>query len=244
MLRVAVLGAKGRMGAEVCRAVEAADDLELAAALDAGDDLAAASGADVVVDFTVPDAVMGNLEWCAAHGVHAVVGTTGFTPEKLARVADLFDGTKAHAIIASNYSLGSLLMMRFAEMAAPYFESVEIIEAHHPHKVDAPSGTAVTTAGRIAAARTRAGLGATPDATTTEIPGARGARVDGIAVHAVRQRGLFANQEVRFGNEGEQLVIAENGFDRSSYMPGVLTAIRGVGERPGLTLGIEELLGW
>ena len=134
-------------------------------------------------------------------------------------------------------------MMRFAEMAAPYFESVEIIEAHHPHKVDAPSGTAVTTAGRIAAARTRAGLGATPDATTTEIPGARGARVDGIAVHAVRQRGLFANQEVRFGNEGEQLVITENGFTRGAYMPGVLAAVRAVPTLPGVTVGIESLLG-
>ncbi len=243
MLRVAVLGAKGRMGAEVCRVVEAADDLELVAALDASDDLTAAIGADVAVDFTVPDAVMGNLEWCAAHGVHVVVGTTGFTAEKLARVAALFEGTSAHAIVASNYSIGSLLMMKFAEIAAPYFESVEIIELHHPNKVDAPSGTAVTTAGKISAARAAAGLGPVPDATTDDPGGARGATVDGIHVHAVRQRGLFANQEVRFGNEGEQLVITENGFDRASYMPGVLAAVRAVPNRPGLTVGIEELLG-
>ncbi|QIK73116.1 4-hydroxy-tetrahydrodipicolinate reductase [Propioniciclava coleopterorum] len=243
MLRVAVLGAKGRMGAEVCRAVEAAEDLELVAALDAGDDLTPAQAADVAVDFTVPDAVMANLEWCAAHGVHAVVGTTGFTPEKLERVRELFDGTPAHAIVASNYSIGSLLMMKFSELAAPFFESVEIIELHHPNKVDAPSGTAATTARAIAAARRAAGLGPTPDATTEETDGARGADIDGIRVHSVRQRGLFANQEVRFGNEGEQLVIAENGFDRSSYMPGVLAAIRAVPDQPGLTVGIESLLG-
>lgn len=243
MLKVAVLGAKGRMGATVCRAVEAAEGLELVAALDAGDDLTPAAQADVAVDFTVPDAVMANLEWCAANGVHAVVGTTGFTPEKLDRVRQLFDGTAAHAIVASNYSIGSLLMMKFSEIAAPFFESVEIIELHHPNKVDAPSGTAVTTAGKIAAARAAAGLGATPDATTEETDGARGADIDGIRVHSVRQRGLFANQEVRFGNEGEQLIIAENGFDRSSYMPGVLTAVRAVPDLPGVTVGIESLLG-
>ena len=168
MLKVAVFGAKGRMGVEVCRAVEAADDLELVAALDVGDDPALAVDADVAIDFTVPDAVMGNLEWCAAQGVHAVVGTTGFTPERLDRVRELFADGRANAIVASNYSIGSLLMMKFAEIAAPFFESVEIIELHHPMKVDAPSGTAITTAGRIAAARATAGLGETPDATETE----------------------------------------------------------------------------
>ena len=243
MLKVAVLGAKGRMGAEVCRAVEAADDLELVAALDAGDDLSPATDADVAVDFTVPDAVMANLEWCASHGVHAVVGTTGFTPEKIAAVRALFDGTAAHAIVASNYSIGSLLMMKLSQIAAPFFESVEIIELHHPNKVDAPSGTAATTARAIAAARRDAGLGPVPDATTDEVPGARGADIEGVRVHSVRQRGLFANQEVRFGNEGEQLIITENGFDRASYMPGVLTAIRAVPGLPGLTVGIESLLG-
>lgn len=243
MLKVAVLGAKGRMGAEVCRAVEAAQDLQLVAALDAGDDLSPALEADVAVDFTVPDAVMANLEWCAAHGVHAVVGTTGFTPEKLDAVAALFDRTPAHAIVAANYSIGSLLMMKFAQIAAPFFSTAEIIELHHPYKVDAPSGTAVTTARAIAAARREAGAEPMPDATTDEVPGARGADIDGVRVHSVRQQGLFANQEVRFGNDGEQLVITENGFDRGAYMPGVLTAIRAVPELPGLTLGIESLLG-
>ena len=243
MLTVAVFGAKGRMGVEVCRAVEEAEDLRLVAALDAGDDRAPAAAADVAVDFTVPEAVMGNLEWCARHGVHAVVGTTGFTPEKLDRVRALFADGRANAIVASNYSIGSLLMMKFAETAAPFFESVEIIELHHPMKVDAPSGTAVTTAGRIAAARAAAGLGESPDATEIDPGHARGAKVDGISVHSVRQRGLFANQEVRFGNEGEQLVITENGFTRTSYMPGVLAAIRAVPTLPGMTVGIESLLG-
>lgn len=243
MLKVAVLGARGRMGQEVCRAVEDAEGLALLAALDVGDDLDAAADADVAVDFTVPDAVMGNLEWCAAHGVHAVVGTTGITAERLDRIRDLFSGAGANAVVASNYSIGSLLMMKFAEIAAPFFESVEIIELHHPNKVDAPSGTAVTTAGRIAAAREAAGLAATPDATELDPDGARGAKVDGISVHSIRQRGLFANQEVRFGNEGEQLVITENGFTRGAYMPGVLAAIRAVPTLPGVTVGIESLLG-
>lgn len=243
MLKVAVFGAKGRMGVEVCRAVEAADDLELVAALDVGDDPALAVDADVAIDFTVPDAVMGNLEWCAEQGIHAVVGTTGITAERLERIRELFSDGRANAIVASNYSIGSLLMMKFAEIAAPFFESVEIIELHHPNKVDAPSGTAVTTAGRIAAARAAAGLGATPDATELDPDGARGAKVDGISVHSVRQRGLFANQEVRFGNEGEQLVITENGFTRGAYMPGVLAAVRAVPTLPGVTVGIESLLG-
>ncbi len=243
MLKVAVFGAKGRMGAEVCRAVEAADDLELVAALDAGEDRSPAAGADVVVDFTVPDAVMGNLEWCAAQGLHAVVGTTGITTERLETIRALYADGRANAIVASNYAVGSLLMMKFAEIAAPFFESVEIIELHHPMKVDAPSGTAVTTAGRIAAARAAAGVPESPDATESDPDGARGAKVDGISVHSVRQRGLFANQEVRFGNEGEQLVITENGFTRTSYMPGVLAAIRAVPDLPGVTVGIESILG-
>lgn len=242
-MKVAVFGAKGRMGAEVCRAVEGAEDLRLVAALDAGDDLVSAADADVVVDFTVPDAVMGNLSWCAQNGVHAVVGTTGFTPERLDAVRALVREAGVHVVIASNYSIGSILMMKFAEIAAPFFESVEIVELHHPFKVDAPSGTAVTTAQRVAAARAAANCPPVPDATTQEQDGARGAQVDGIRIHSVRQRGLFANQEVRFGNEGEQLVITENGFDRSAYMPGVLAAVRAVRGLPGLTIGIEGLLG-
>ena len=243
MLKVAVFGARGRMGQEICRAVEGAEGLELVAALDIGDDRDAARGADVAIDFTVPDAVMGNVEWCTGQGIHLVVGTTGITPERLERIRELVAAGGANAVVASNYSIGSLLMMKFAEIAAPFFESVEIIELHHPMKVDAPSGTAVTTAGRIAAARAAAGLADTPDATELDPDGARGAKVDGISVHSVRQRGLFANQEVRFGNEGEQLVITENGFTRAAYMPGVIAAVRAVPTLTGVTIGIESLLG-
>lgn len=242
-MKVAVFGAQGRMGQEVCRAVEAAADLELVAALDVGDDLTPAEQADVVIDFTVPSAVMGNLAWCIERDLHVVVGTTGFDDAKLDAVRASLAGHTGNVVIASNYSIGSILMMRFAELAAPYFESVEIVELHHPMKVDAPSGTARTTAGRIAAARARAGLPPTPDATEIDPDGARGARIEGIHVHSVRQRGLFANQEVRFGNEGEQLIITENGFTRASYMPGVLAAVRAVPGLPGLTVGIEGLLG-
>ena len=242
-MKVAVFGAKGRMGDEVCRAVEASQDLELVAALDLDDDPTPAKDADVAVDFTVPDAVMGNLEWCAANGVHAVVGTTGFTPEKLERVRGLFADSDANVIVASNYSIGAILMMEWAAQAARYYESVEIIELHHPNKVDAPSGTAATTAGKIAAARAGVDAPPIPDATSDEPDGARGALVNGVRVHSVRQRGLFANQQVLFGNEGEALTITHNSFTRASYMPGVLTAVRAVPDLPGLTVGIEGLLG-
>ena len=242
-MKVAVFGAKGRMGDEVCRAVEASQDLELVAALDLDDDPTPAKDADVAVDFTVPDAVMGNLEWCAANGVHAVVGTTGFTPEKLERVRGLFADSDANVIVASNYSIGAILMMEWAAQAARYYESVEIIELHHPNKVDAPSGTAATTAGKIAAARAGVNAPPIPDATSDDPDGARGALVNGVRVHSVRQRGLFANQQVLFGNEGEALTITHNSFTRASYMPGVLTAVRAVPDLPGLTVGIEGLLG-
>lgn len=241
-MKVAVFGAKGRMGAEVMRAVTEADDLDLVAAIDVGDDRAPALEADVVVDFTVPDAVMDNLAWCASNGVHAVVGTTGFTPESLDQVRDLFAGSGANAIVAANYSIGGLLMMHWAEQAARFYESVEVIELHHPHKVDAPSGTAATTARKIAAARADAGLGPVPDATTQD-EGARGAVIDGVHVHGVRMKGLFANQQVIFGNEGEGLTITHNSYTRASYMPGVLAAVRAVPTHPGLTVGIEGLLG-
>ena len=243
MLKVAVFGARGRMGQELCRAIGEADDLELVAALDVGDDREPARAADVAVDFTVPDAVMGNLEWCAANGVHAVVGTTGFTPEKLERVRGLFADSDANVIVASNYSIGAILMMEWAAQAARYYESVEIIELHHPNKVDAPSGTAATTAGKIAAARAGVDAPPIPDATSDDPDGARGALVNGVRVHSVRQRGLFANQQVLFGNEGEALTITHNSFTRASYMPGVLTAVRAVPDLPGLTVGIEGLLG-
>ena len=242
-MKVAVFGALGRMGAEVCRAVEDAPDLELIAAVDAADDKTPCADADVVVDFTVPSVVMDNIAWCTERGIHMVVGTTGFNDESLTVVRAAAEASGSNIVIASNYSVGSLLMMHFAELAAPFFESVEIIELHHPDKVDAPSGTARTTASKIAAARARAGLGPIPDATEIDPDGARGALVDGIRVHSVRQRGLFANQQVLFGNHGEALTITENGFARASYMPGVLAAVRAVPSLPGLTVGIESLLG-
>ncbi len=244
MTTVAVFGAKGRMGREVVAAVEAAADLELGATVDHDEDRAAVADADVAVDFTVPDVVMGNLEWAIAHGVHCVVGTTGFTPERLDTVRGwLAASPGTNAIIASNFSIGALLMMKFAAEASRFYESVEVIELHHPDKVDAPSGTAVTTARKIAAARAAAGVAPSPDATRTQLDGARGAVVDGVHVHSVRQRGLFAHQEVLLGNPGETLTIREDSMARTSYMAGVLAAVRAVGSRPGLTEGIEELLG-
>ena len=243
-LAVAVLGARGRMGSEVCRAVAAAEGLTLAAALDVGDDRRAAESADVVVDFTHPDAVMDNLAWCIDHGICAVVGTTGFTDERLARLrAQLAARPEVGVLIAANFSIGAVLLMRFAERAAGFYESVEIIELHHPGKADAPSGTAVATAGRVAAARTAAGLDPPPDATVQEIPGARGATVSGIRVHGVRLRGLVAHQEVLFGAAGETLTVRHDSLDRASFMPGVIAGVRAVVSRPGLTIGIEDVLG-
>lgn len=244
MTTVAVFGANGRMGREVVAAVEAAPDLVLGATLDVGDDRGPAATADVVVDFTVPDQVMDNLQWAISHGLHCVVGTTGFTPERLDTVRGwLAETPGTNAVIASNFSVGALLMMKFAAEASRFYESVEIVELHHPDKVDAPSGTAVTTARKIAAARADAGVGPSPDATRTQLDGARGAVVDGIHVHSVRQRGLFAHQEVLLGNPGETLTIREDSLSRTSYMTGVLAAVRAVGQRPGLTEGIDELLG-
>jgi 4-hydroxy-tetrahydrodipicolinate reductase len=232
------------MGAEVCRAVERADDLELVAALDAGDDRTPAEAADVAVDFTHPDAVLENLTWCLQHGVGVVVGTTGFTPERMRRVEELLGHHPGVGVlVAANFSVGAVLMMHFAERAAAFYESVEIIELHHPGKADAPSGTATTTAARIAAARTAAGLDAPPDATSSGLAGARGARADGVAVHSVRLRGLVAHQEVLFGAEGETLTIRHDSLDRASFMPGVLAAVRALPDRPGLTVGIESVLG-
>ena len=241
-VKIAVFGAGGRMGQEICQAVEGADGLELVARIDIGDDPAPAADADVAIDFTVPDAVMANLEWCASHGVHAVVGTTGFTPERLAQVEEWFVDAGCNVIVASNYSIGSLLMMKFAEMAAPFFESVEIIESHHPNKVDAPSGTALATAREIAAARAAAGCAPIPDATQSDPLGARGAVVDGIHVHAVRAAGLVAHEEVVLGNPGETLTIRTNSIDRASFMPGVLLAVRKVRDLPALTVGLDALL--
>ncbi len=248
-ITVAVLGAAGRMGATVCAAVEAAPGLELVARLDAGDDLAqvAASGADVAVDFTVPSVTEANVHALIDAGVHVVVGTTGWDDESLARVSAHLDAAHAAGhpvgvLIAPNFALGAVLAMTFAAQAARYFESAEVIELHHPQKVDAPSGTARHTAEAIAAARADAGLGPVPDATQTSLPGARGAQVAGIAVHSVRLRGLVAHEEILFGNAGEQLTIRHDSFDRVSFMPGVLLGVRQVASRPGLTVGLEHLL--
>jgi 4-hydroxy-tetrahydrodipicolinate reductase len=243
MIKVGVFGARGRMGGEVCRAVAAADDLELGAALDVGDDRGPAESCAVAVDFTHPDAVLDNLAWCIERGIHAVVGTTGFSEERLSSVRGLLaNRPDVGVIVAANFSIGAILMMHFAEQAARFYESVEIIELHHPDKADAPSGTAAATARRISAARSSAGLGAPPDATTQELAGARGAQVDGIRVHGVRLRGLVAHQEVLFGDPGETLTIRHDSLDRVSFMPGVLAGVRAVGSRPGLTVGMESIL--
>jgi 4-hydroxy-tetrahydrodipicolinate reductase len=218
--------------------------MELVAALDLGDERTPAEGAEVIVDFTHPDAVMDNLSWCIDHGIHAVVGTTGFTAERLDQLRTaLVDHDGVNILIAPNFSIGAVLMMSFAEQAAAFYESAEVIELHHPGKADAPSGTAANTARRISAARSAAALGAPPDATVQELPGARGAQVDGIHVHGIRVRGLVAHQEVLFGGEGETLTIRHDSLDRVSFMPGVLAAVRNIDSRPGLTVGIESILG-
>lgn len=244
-MKVAVLGAAGRMGTAVCRAVEAAGDLDLVARLDAGDDVAGLAGrADVAVDFTVPAATEANVHALIDAGVHAVVGTTGWDEVALERVRDhLAAAPGIGVLIAPNFALGAVLAMAFAAKAAPWFESVEVIELHHPDKVDAPSGTARHTAEGIAAARAAAGLGPMPDATEVALPGARGAVVAGVPVHAVRLRGLVAHEEILLGNPGEQLTIRHDSLDRSSFMPGVLAGVRAVADHPGLTVGLAALLG-
>ena len=245
MIKVGVLGARGRMGAEVVAAVEAATDCQLVAALDLGDSLdqLISSGAHVVVDFTTPDSVMANLEFLITHKIHAVVGTTGFDDARMAKLKSL---SSAHPevgiLIAPNFAIGAVLMMEFATKAAKYFESAEIIELHHPNKVDAPSGTASRTAGLIAAARNEAKLPAMPDATSTSLDGARGALVGDVPVHSVRLRGLVAHQEVLFGGLGETLSIRHDSLDRAGFMPGVLLGIRSVISRPGVTFGLEHFM--
>ncbi len=262
MIRVGVFGAGGRMGATVCAAVAADPGLELVAAVDphhadvdlqqlgvdgSGVQVARSAdalrdaGAEVAVDFTVADAARGNLEWCADHGVHAVVGTTGFSDTDLERFATRFTGSPANCVIAPNFAIGAVLMMRFAELAAPYFETAEIIELHHDEKVDAPSGTAMLTVARMAEASPEWGVDPTE---RTVVDGARGgAGPGGIRVHSVRLRGLVAHQEVLLGTTGQMLTIRHDSYDRSSFMPGVLLAVRAVGEKPGLTLGLDALLG-
>jgi 4-hydroxy-tetrahydrodipicolinate reductase len=242
---VGVLGARGKVGAEVCRAVEGAPDLELVARVDVDDSLGdlVTAGARVVVDFTHPDVVMANLRFCIEHGLHAVVGTTGFDDERLATLRSwLAESPATGVLIAPNFSIGAVLMMRFAAQAAPYFESAEVVELHHPDKADAPSGTARRTAGLIADARRAAGRPAMPDATSTGLAGARGADADGIRVHSLRLRGLVAHQEVILGTVGETLTIRHDSLDRASFTPGVLTGLREIADHPGLTVGLEHFL--
>ena len=245
MIKVGVLGAKGRMGSQVCGTVASADDLILTAQVDVGDSLEVLVGTDVVVDFTHPGAVMDNLRWCVEHGIACVVGTSGFDDTRLREVAGwLAAQPGARVLVVPNFSVGAVLMMRFAELAAPFFESTEVIELHHAGKVDAPSGTAARTAAMISAARSAAGTGPMPDATVTAADGARGADVSGVHVHSVRLAGLVAHQEVLLGGHGEILTIRHDSLDRASFMPGVLVAVRGIGSLPaGLTVGLDGLLG-
>ncbi len=244
MIKVAVLGARGRMGSEVVKAVNEAKDLELVAELDLGDSLdkLVSAGAQVVVDFTTPDSVMANLEFVISKNIHAVIGTTGFDDARIAKIKSLLSTSKSGVLIAPNFAIGAVLMMEFATKAAKYFESAEIIELHHPNKVDAPSGTAARTAELMSAARKEAGLSAGPDATTTSLDGARGATVGQIPVHSVRLRGLVAHQEVLLGGIGETLTIRHDSIDRVGFMPGVLLGVRQVVNHPGLTFGLENFL--
>jgi 4-hydroxy-tetrahydrodipicolinate reductase len=241
-MRVGVLGAKGKVGSTMVGAVQAAEDLTLSAEVDLGDPLSLLTdtNTEVVIDFTHPDVVMGNLEFLIDNGIHAVVGTTGFTAERLEQVESWLADTNTSVLIAPNFAIGAVLSMHFAKQAAPFFDSAEVIELHHPHKADAPSGTAARTAKLIAEARK--GLPPNPDATSASLPGARGADVDGIPVHSVRLAGLVAHQEILFGTEGETLTIRHDSLDRTSFVPGVLLAVRRIKERPGLTVGIEPLL--
>jgi 4-hydroxy-tetrahydrodipicolinate reductase len=245
MTKVGVLGARGRMGSEVVRVVTQAPDLEVAAEVDEGDKLETLTGCDVVVDFTHPGVVLDNLRWCAEHDLDVVVGTSGFGEDRLEEVRGwLADHPDVRVLIVPNFSIGAILMMRFAAQAARFFDSAEVIELHHANKADAPSGTALRTAGLIAAERAAAGLGAAPDATASSLPGARGAVVDDVHVHSVRVAGLVAHQEVLLGGHGETLTIRHDSLDRASFMPGVLLAVRQIGSLPaGLTVGLEGLLG-
>ena len=245
MIKVGVLGAAGRMGAEVVNAIAVSSDCTLVAALDFRDplDQLVTSGAQVVVDFTTPDSVMANLEFLITHNIHAVVGTTGFDDARMSKLKEL---SAAHpevgVLIAPNFAIGAVLMMEFAAKAAQFFESAEIIELHHPNKIDAPSGTAARTASLMTDARKAANLAAMPDATSTSLPGARGALVGDIPVHSVRLRGLIAHQEVLFGGSGETLSIRHDSLDRAGFMPGVLLGIRSVISRPGVTFGLEHFM--
>jgi len=244
-MKVAVLGAKGRMGAETVAAIESASDLTLSSALDLGDSLdqLIKAGTEIIVDFTHPDAVMKNLEFAINNGIHVVVGTTGFDDKKLSELKNLLSkNPKVGALVAPNFGLGAVLMMQFSQKAAQYFESVEIIELHHANKVDAPSGTAIRTAELINDARKQSKKGAMPDASKTIIPGARGAKVGEVPIHSVRSHGYVAHQEVIFGDAGETLSIRHDSINRAGFMPGVLIGVRNVAKHPGLTVGLENYM--
>ena len=246
VLRVGVIGARGRMGSQVCQAVDAAADLDLVAAVGGREWLfsLADAGSQVAVDFTHPDVVMEHIRFCIDQNIHAVVGTSGVDDERAEQIRHWLDAkSEVGVLVVPNFAIGAVLTARFARQAARFFESAEIIERHHAGKIDAPSGTAIATARQIAAARAAAGMGPVPDATTIAAPGARGNQVDGIHVHSVRLPGLVAHQEVVLGSSGETLTIRHDSLHRSSFMPGVLTAVRAVVDRPGLTLGLEQLLG-
>ena len=243
LIQVGVVGARGRMGQQVVKTITESDTCEVRAEVDQGDDLNLLNECDVIVDFTTPEVVMPTLAHCLQHGVHCVVGTTGFDADRLAQVRTWIDAAPGvNVLVAPNFGIGAVLMMQFAQVAAPYFESVEIIELHHPDKVDAPSGTARRTAELIAQSRSERGVGVSPDATTQEIAGARGASVDDVRVHSVRARGLVAHQEVIFGGLGETLTIRHDSMDRSSFMPGVLLAVENIASHPGLTVGLDSFL--
>lgn len=244
-LKVGVLGARGKVGAEICTVVEATKGMDLVARIDVGDRIESLveQGAEAVVDFTHPDVVMDNLAFCVRNGIHAVVGTTGFDDERFRRLEEwLAQSPDTGVLIAPNFSIGAILMMRFAQVAAPFYESVEVVELHHPTKADAPSGTARRTAELIAQARREAGSPPMPDATSTSLDGARGANVDGVRVHGLRIRGMVAHQEVILGGPGETLTIRHDSMDRASFGPGVVTGLRAIASHPGLTVGLEHFL--
>ncbi|MCF4006436.1 4-hydroxy-tetrahydrodipicolinate reductase [Corynebacterium uropygiale] len=245
-IKVGVLGARGRVGEAVVAGVQEAEDLDLVAEIDRDDDLSTLvdAGAEVIVDFTTPDAVMGNIEFCVEHGIHCVVGTTGFDKERLAKVRSWVEKSEGVGVlIAPNFAISAVLTMAFARQAARFFESAEVIEFHHPNKLDAPSGTAVHTAEGIAEARREAGMGAQPDKTAQSLEGARGADVEGVPVHGVRMSGMVAHEEVIFGTQGQTLTIRQDSYDRTSFVPGVLVGVRNVAEHPGLTVGLDAYLG-
>lgn len=244
-IKVAVLGAKGKMGSEVVKAISQTQDLKLVASIDQNEsfDLVKNSGCSVAVDFTTPDSVMNNIEMLIKASISPIVGTTGIDDKKLEFIKKLSqEHGNIPVRIVPNFSVGAILMMRFAKMATKFYDSVEIIEYHHAQKIDSPSGTAVRTAKLIAQERKEKNLKQNPDATTSEIPGSRGSKIDGIPVHAVRMQGLVAHQEVIFGSSGENLTIRHDSFDRASFMPGVLLAIRNISKTPGLNIGIDDLI--